>query len=487
MKFKNFCGIGVGLVAIIFASSLVFIGTAAAQTNENIKWEKCRGGECGRLTVPLDDTVVGGPTISLSLSRVKARKPNKRVGALVINPGGPGAPGAAFALNFASSLPAVIRDRFDIIGFDPRGVGDSAGVDCVDDFDALYALNWAPSTDAQRTELENGFRGLAEACGKSDGQNLPYLSTRRTARDLDLIRAALGEKRLTYLGYSYGTYLGAQYADQFPQRVRALVLDGGVDPGLESDEVGIQQAAAFENSLNLFLQDCSKNSDCLFYQNGQSAVAYDALRSRIEAVPLAVKLNGERRKLNGTLFDIAISQILYEGEQGWGTLAGALAAANDGDGEELLYYSDFYTGRLGKGKYDNLSESFFAVGCADGPTTSGVEDVRKMEAAAAIAAPRLGRSIVNNALVCAYWPAPAEPQVKLSAPTADKILVIGTHDDPATPLAWAKSLTDELGNAVLMTVAGSRHTAYASGNACVNRVVDRYLIYAKAPKPGINC
>ena len=490
MIYKKFIYSSVILLSILLVASTALVDISKARASikdEKLKWTACgSGGQCARLIVPLDDTISGGPTIKLALARVKARDPEKRIGALVVNPGGPGAPGAQFALDFAASLPEVIQDRFDIVGFDPRGTGKSAGVDCTDDFDSIYALDWAPDTEFARTQLEEGFRNLANACSKSDGDKLPFLSTRRAARDLDLIRAALGEKRLTYLGYSYGSYLGAQYANQYPDRVRALVLDGAVDPSLDSQSLQVQQSEAFENSLNLFLQDCSESTDCAFHKNGESASAYDKRRTRVGEIPLTVN-DGEKRKLNGTLFDIGVSQILYEGEDGWATLASALAAADEGDGAELLFYSDLYTGRLGKGSYDNLTESFFGVGCIDGPDVGGIEGIRRIESAAAAAAPRLGRSIVNNSLVCAFWPVAAEPLVALPAQTNKPILVIGTRNDPATPLAWAEGLTKELGNAVLVTTEGARHTAYASGKGCVDNLVNRYLISTKAPKIGTRC
>ncbi len=474
-------------VALVGSSDTAGAGETAPAAR--LSWKDCGGGtvQCARLPVPLDDTVLDGPTISLALARVPARDPQRRIGSLLVNPGGPGAPARDFAASIASSLPAEIQDRFDIVGVDPRGVGGSDGVDCTDDLDPYYALDWTPQTDAERAALEAGARKIVDACVAADGDILPYLGTDRAARDMDLVRAALGDDKLTYVGFSYGTYLGAQYAAQFPDRVRALVLDGAVDPALDAEAVQIQQAVAFEHSLDLFLADCAKDSSCAFHHDGDPAKAYDALRARIDASPIAAPDAGDGRELNTTLFDIGVTELLYSGEDSWSTLASALAAADDGNGSDLVADADAYTGRTSDGQYDDLQEAFFAVGCIDGPDVGGVAGLRAIEDAAAKAAPRLGRSVVNNSLACAFWPVPSQPPAALHAPTSPPLLVLGTRNDPATPLSWAKGLTRELESAVLVTVGGARHTAFASGNRCVDTAVVRYLVDDVVPKRGKRC
>lgn len=454
-----------------------------------IKWKRCTrsAAQCATLPVPLDDTVADGPTIDLSLVRIPARDPEHRIGSLLINPGGPGAPATDFAVGFASSLPAEIQDRFDLVAFDPRGVGASHGVDCTDRLDPFYALDWTPETDEQRAALEAGVKEIVAECQQADGDILPYLATDRVARDMDRIRAALGEDKLTYLGFSYGTYLGAQYAAQFPDRVRALVLDGPVDPALDATAVQVQQAVAFEGSLNLFLRDCARNPDCAFHSGGKPAAAYDALRAKIDASPLPASGAGRGRTLNTTLFDIGVTELLYGGAASWSTLADSLAAAKAGDGSDLALDADSYTGRHSDGTYDDLQEAFFAVGCVDGPDVGGEAGLRAIEDEAARVAPRLGRSVVNNSLACAFWPVPSQPPAALHAPTSAPLLVLGTRNDPATPLAWAKGLTNELESAVLVTVGGARHTAFASGNQCVDDIVVRYLVDTVVPKSGKRC
>jgi pimeloyl-ACP methyl ester carboxylesterase len=474
-----------GLVTVIDAAPVPAVGVGwNAQPPRRSLNVPTSGLPSATLPVPLDDTVAGGPTIDLALTRIKARKPDQRIGSLLVNPGGPGAPATDFAVDLAPSLPDEILDRFDIVGFDPRGVGKSAGVDCTDDLDPFYALDWTPSTDQERAALEAGVRKLVDQCVAADGSILPYLGTDRAARDMDRIRAALGDDKLTYLGFSYGTYLGAQYAAQFPDRVRALVLDGPVDPALDAKAVQIQQAVAFERSLNLFFRDCARNPDCTFHHQGKPAAAYDALRARIDAAPIPA---GNGRTLNTTLFDTGVTEFLYSGADSWSSLADALAAAEKGHAADLLAEADSYTGRAADGTYDDLEEAFFAVGCVDGPDVGGVAGLRAIEEAAAVAAPRLGRSVVNNSLACAFWPVRSQPPAALHAPTSAPLVVLGTRNDPATPLSWAKGLTRELGSATLVTVGGARHTAFASGNACVDDVVVRYFVDDTVPARGTRC
>jgi pimeloyl-ACP methyl ester carboxylesterase len=453
-----------------------------------LEWESCEGdAECALLPVPLDDTVDDGPTIEIALVRFAARDRERRIGALLVNPGGPGASGVDWVASAASSMPDEVRDRFDIVGFDPRGVARSAGVDCTDDLDPFFDVEWAPDNRRERTGLLDEVRRLVATCERAEGDVLPYLQTARAARDMDRIRVALGEEKLTYLGYSYGSYLGSWYAEQYPDRVRALVLDGPIDPALGALEFQVEQAVGFERNLDAFLEDCGRRRSCAFHRDGRSAQAYDRLRARIGAEPLAVDDGNAGRTLNGTRFDLAVTQLLYEGRGLWTDLAHALDAADDGDGSDLLFYADFYTGRIDEGEYEDGQEAFIAIGCADGPPVGGVRGMRVIEDAAAKAAPRLGRSIVNGSLACALWPVTAEPPQELRAKGAPPILVIAASDDPATPFVWGKALAARLESGVLLIVDSARHTSFDGGNECVDRLVIRYLVRLEPPRSRTRC
>lgn len=454
-----------------------------------LQWRDCNGGgaQCARLAVSLDDTVSGGPTIDLALVRARARDRAHRIGSLVVNPGGPGASGVAYVLSAASTLPSDLRDRFDVVGFDPRGVGGSAPVDCTDNLDPYYALDWSATGEAAYTALVDGVRQLVTQCEQADGAQLPYLGTQRAARDLDRIRAALGDRKLTYLGYSYGTYLGAWYAEQFPDKVRALVLDGAVDPALDNARLQIDQAVGFERSLDLFLADCARDRTCAFHRGGRPGRAYDQLRRRVAQTPIPVSSGRQRRTLNRTRFDIGVIQLLYAGSAAWSELASALDTADRGNASDLLSFADFYTGRDGNGSYDDTQEAFLAISCADGPPTGDVASLRAVEQRAAAAAPRLGPAIVNASLPCALWPVTAPRPRALHASGAPPILVLGTRHDPATPLAWAKGLASELRSGILVEAEGTQHTAFGGGNRCVDPLVVRYLVELTVPKNDTRC
>ena len=236
--------------------------STGAATNQGVAapkldWKRCADGECATLAVPFDAAQPSGKQIKLALARVPAKKPDERIGSLLINPGGPGAPGTDFANPVAAQLPASITDHFDIVGWDPRGTGSSSPVDCGKKLDYLFNADTAPDDAAERAELEHASERFASECQARSGALLSHIASADTVQDMDRIRAALGDKKLTYAGFSYGTYLGALYAARYPENVRALLLDGAIDPAVPVDEVAIQQAKGFEASLDAFLEDCA--------------------------------------------------------------------------------------------------------------------------------------------------------------------------------------------------------------------------------------
>lgn len=461
---------------------------ASAPTKPALHWTSCGGGlQCAKLPVPLDDTKPNGPKISVALARLPATNPHDRIGSLVVNPGGPGASAVQYVREAGRMLPATVRDRFDIVGFDPRGVGGTAPIDCTNNLDPLYNLQFTPVNDAARQALVAGVEKFVAQCEQKDGAELPYVSTERTAQDMDLVRAALGDSKLTYLGYSYGTYLGALYADRYPTHVRAMVLDGAVDPTLSAAAGQIQQAVGFEHGLDLFLQNCASDTSCAFHSGGNPGAAYDALRAGLDTNPLPAHQAGTGRTLNGTEFDIGVTQFLYSGQSAYPELGQALEAAAKGDGSDLLESSDEYTGRNANGTYNQSQDAFFAIGCLDGPDVGGLAGLQSIANQAAAVAPRLGRSVVNNSLACAVWPVPTQTPPIPHAVGSPEILVIGNTNDPATPLSGAQDLTKVLHSAVLLTVRSAMHTAYDSGIPCVDNIVNRYLIDGVAPSPGQTC
>jgi len=480
------------VLVILVIAALLIEGIAGAQTGtvagRTLRWRACGGSfECSTMRVPLDYANPDGAQVAIEAIRLPARDPSKRIGSLVVNPGGPGGSGVEYVASQADTLPDELRDRFDIVGFDPRGTGQSDPVNCKFDLSAYYRLDFSPDDDAERAALIAGIQSFVDACTRNEGSRLAYLSTDYTIRDLDELRAALGDDKLTFLGYSYGSYLGAKYAETYPDRVRALVLDGAVDPSLDASQQQVEQAAGFEGVLNGFLKWCAANASCDFHRDGKPARALDRLLARVDREGMPVPDSRPERALSPTEFDLGLASALYEGRGGFHFLASALDAADRGDGRGMAELADSYTQRNRDGSYGNIEEAFLAIGCADGPPVGTVNDVWTIEAAAAQAAPRLGRSIVNNSVACALWPEKGAAAAPVRAPTAPPILVVGTKKDPATPFAWARALTQQLGSGVLITAPGEQHTAFGLGIRCVDDAVVRYFVDTTPPRSDLDC
>jgi len=460
----------------------------AAAPTPKLDWKRCGGdNQCAKLTVPLDyDHPDNRKTMKVALLRVRATDQKKRIGSLLINPGGPGASGVQFAREFASMLPDEIRQRFDIIGFDPRGSGATSPVKCENNLDGVFSADYTPDTPAERADLATRLQQLAQSCEARSGDLLPYVSSESTVRDMDRIRQALGDKKLTYLGYSYGTYLGTLYAKLFPNNVRALVLDGAIDPNLGAVEVSAEQAGGFEHSLDAFLADCSANRRCSFSNAGDSAGAFDRLSAQVDARPVPA---GNGRTLGGGEFDLGVAQALYSGTEGYTRLEQALAAAARGNGGRLLALSDEYTGRHRDGSYDSSQPAFWAIGCRDGPSVGGPDAYAAAEPQFSAAAPRVGVALLNAGLICAYWPVPpVANEAPIHVDGTPPILVVGTTNDPATPLKWAQGLAQELSSGVLLTAEGTQHTAFVTAfNRCVDDHVVTYLVDLRPPPNDTTC
>jgi pimeloyl-ACP methyl ester carboxylesterase len=488
-------------VAVASAVSLVGIsaGTPAAIASPSdtahsaptkspkLDWKSCgKEGQCASLTVPLDYAQPdNGKTMKIALSRVRATDSKRRIGSLLMNPGGPGAPGVQFVQEVAGSLPDQLRRRFDIVGFDPRGTGKSQPVKCQPNLDGVFNLDYSPDTPEERARLDTELQKLARSCEQRSGSELPYVSSESTARDMDRIRQAVGDKKLTYIGYSYGTYLGTLYAKLFPNKVRALVLDGAVDPNLSGVQLGVEQAVGFENALDAFLAQCAANPRCSFYNAGDPTGAFDRLAAQIDARPL----RAGSRVLSGGEFDIGVAQALYTGKFGYRVLEQALAAAQRGDGAKMLDLSDQYTGRQRDGTYDSSQPAFWAIGCLDGPAVGPPDAFQAAEAEFRAAAPRIGVSLLNYGLVCAYWPVPPVKSVSpITVDGAPPIMIVGTTGDPATPLKWAEGLSKDISSSVLVVAEGSQHTSFLlAQNSCVDALGIAYLVDGTAPPADTNC
>ncbi|HXY93394.1 MAG TPA: alpha/beta fold hydrolase, partial [Acidimicrobiia bacterium] len=367
------------LLSIVFAPGVpsVAAGTAASPSATGIRWRACgHSFECGGLLVPVDYGNPAAGTVRIAVTRARARDPRRRIGSLVVNFGGPGDPGATSVRSFVGDVPGAIRDRYDIVGFDPRGTGHSDPIDCLSNAeeDTLNAVDPTPSTTAQLRAFYNGtYDGIdvVRRCVDRYGSWLARVGTRNVARDLDALRAALGDARLTFLGYSYGTAIGAVYAQQFPERVGRLVLDGAVDLSESQTSEAGEDAAGFEHALDQFLADCARRSGCDFHSGGRPSKALATLRDRFErglTLP-TYRDDGQRQKRRAGVgaFYTALVSALYDRQYGWPELAASLALAEHGDGSGLLALADEYNGRSPDGTYDSLAESSGVILCADSP------------------------------------------------------------------------------------------------------------------------
>jgi len=467
--------------------------TLAGYYAQRLHWTPCDDGfRCARLLVPFDYSRPAWKRFSLPVIELPAADPRQRLGALVVNPGGPGGSGVQYALAARTVIAPAVRDRFDVVGFDPRGVGGSQpAVHCLTgpQLDRYYTTDDTPDTPGQLAQLVTESKLFATGCEKDSGALLPWISTPNAARDLDLLRAALGEPKLTYLGKSYGTYLGAWYAQLFPEHIRALVLDGALDPDATSADINRTQAGGFEVALRSFAANCLTLSSCPLGQHTTVAAAIariQALLNRVTRTPLANDL-GDGRAANGALLTEGIVAALYTTAY-WPTLRTGLQQAFGGDGTTLIELADALLERNeATGSYTNLPDANMAINCVDRPWPRSLAAWRSAAASAQRAAPQFGAAVVWGSLPCAYWPVSSDPLPHITAPGAPPILVVGTTRDPATPYRWAQALSRELSSGVLLGWNGNGHTAYMMGSSCVDSYVDSYLISGAVPRSGTVC
>ncbi len=456
--------------------------------DQELRWRECRSTmECAELQVPLDYAEPDGERVTLALLRSPATDADRRIGSLVVNPGGPGASGVEYAAAAEVFFGAELRSAFDIVGFDPRGVAGSTPVDCLSDaeLDTFVAADPGPETLREARAGDALVREFGEGCLELSGDLARHMSTEEAARDVDVLRAALGEEGLAFFGASYGTFLGATYADLFPERVGRMVLDGAVDPSLGSVEQALIQAEGFEVALRAYVASCVEDGDCFLGASVDEGVrTVRELLDRIDADPLP---GDSERALTEGWATLGIWAPLY-GEQNWPLLDAALAQALEGNGRALLALADQYVSRGSAGYVDNSVEALYAVNCLDRSDAPTVKEALRLVPTFLEVSPTFGRTFAFGLSSCGSWPVDTgKGPVELTAEGADPILVVGTTRDPATPLAWAEALAATLDSGVLVRRDGDGHTGYGSGNDCVDDVVERYLVSGEVPESDVDC
>jgi len=441
------------------------------------------------LKVPLSYDNPAQASIELKVIKLPASEPGKRIGSLVMNPGGPGGSGIDYARAARGVTTDALRARYDIVGWDPRGVGTSDPIHCQDaaQTDAYIAADASPDTPAEVTQLESMSAEIGKGCAAKSPTLLDHVGTIEAARDIDILRAALGDDQLHYLGKSYGTYLGATYADLFPTKVARMVLDGALDPALDSSTLALGQAKGFELALHRFAEKCATLPECPLSANADEAV--QQVRDFLNKTDSAPLTTNQSRPLTQALAVLAVVGSLYDNEQGWPALAQALGTAFKGDGSDLMATADYYTDRNANGSYNsNANDAIYAVNCFDKPATPGLTETEKLAAEWEKIAPTFGAYLAWGNLPCATWPSHSTtPSHPVKADGSPPIVVIGTTYDPATPVEWAKGLAAELSNGVYLEWNGDGHTAYQRGSTCVDNAVDAYLLDGTAPTSGTVC
>jgi pimeloyl-ACP methyl ester carboxylesterase len=460
---------------------------------QKLDWHGCGGTgfQCATMKVPLDYAHPdASDDIKLAVARKKAAGPGKRLGSLLVNPGGPGGSAIDYLTYAAFGYPSAVTSRYDMVAVDPRGVARSTPVECLTDkqMDAFTAVDTTPDDSREISALAAADRSFDNACEHRSGKLLPHVSTVDSARDMDVLRALLGDKKLTYVGKSYGTFLGATYAGLFPKNVGRLVLDGAMDPSMNALQSSRTQAGGFQVAFDAFAKDCVRRSDCPLGTTSAADAGkrLDAMFASLDAHPL--KTGDLGRPLTEALGFAGVLTAMYD-QTTWPTLRSALAAEKKGDGAPLLKLSDSYYERDSDGKYSNLMYANAAVNCLDlPPALKSPADVEKAIPSFEKVSPTFGKALAWSSLSCAYWPVRATGHAaRITAKGAAPILVVGTTRDPATPYAEAKSLASQLSSGHLLTYNGDGHTAYARGSSCIDDAVDAYLLKGKVPSAHKTC
>jgi pimeloyl-ACP methyl ester carboxylesterase len=456
--------------------------------DQKLSWNTCSVGKCALLTVPLDYTKPTGTTIRIAVLEVPATGAHP-VGDLVINPGGPGQSGVQYAAAASYAFRKPLTEAYNVVGFDPRGVGQSDPLTCwgTASMDHFVASNPAPSTAAGRTAVDQQVHAFGESCLRNSGELARHMSTVEVARDMDILRAALAQPKLDYFGASYGTLIGATYANLFPTHVGRMVLDGALDPALSNLQLNLAQAHGFEVALRSYVGGCISEGNCVLGDTVDAGVKrIQQLLASIGKQPLPT--GDSARPLTLGLATLGIFEPLYD-KSSWDQLTSSLKEAiEDHSGKELLAAADLYTSRGKHGYVDNSLNALYNVDCLDDdesvPTSQVPSYIPRFEKAS----PTFGAQFAFSLSTCYSWPIKthAVPHA-LHAKGAPPIVVMGTTRDPATPLAWAEGLAKELDSGVLVVRNGDGHTGYNQGNVCADEAVENYLVHDQVPTNGLRC
>jgi pimeloyl-ACP methyl ester carboxylesterase len=486
--------IAVLLASLLFLTSCAVtepkpLSSLAQYENQELKWRDCYGNyQCSNLLVPIDYSDLSVGAFSLALLRYQALDQERRIGSLVVNPGGPGSSGVDYAYNAENIVSPEILERFDIVGFDPRGVGDSAAIKCLSDSetDASFAADPKPDDDAEFALFVSDARDYFSKCAKNT-KHLTQYSTLNGARDLEILRSALHDKKLNFLGKSYGTYLGTLYAELFPENVGRFVLDGAVDPDSNNREAMLGQAVGFESALNAFINNCLQRSTCSL--TGDLPDARKQVINLLAETAIKPLESKSGREVTEGLVVLGIASALYDSESGWLVLRDAFKEAKLGSGESFLTLADQYAGRQENGSYlSNENDALQVIDCLDHNQSETVSAFKKGAVKFSELAPIFGPYLAYSGFACRYLSnLGSVEKIKINKLKIKPILIVGTTRDPATPYKWAQALAKIFVNSVLITLDGDGHTGHGRGSTCVDSAVDSYLLTGVSPKLELFC
>jgi pimeloyl-ACP methyl ester carboxylesterase len=440
---------------------------------------------CAKLQVPLDYADRTGTHIALQLVKIHDSDNTHGIGSLLVNPGGPGGSGVELALGLLSQISPTVLEHFDLLGFDPRGVELSTPLNCISDAQKDRLNDEAPDvlTAAGFAHAKQLAAQVAQGCSTKYGPALAQFNTVNTARDMDLIRQAVGDPQMNYLGFSYGTQLGSTYAHLFPGKIRVAVLDGAVDPLTSGIQQFADQLGGFESAFDQFASWCHTQQSCSSLGDPRQAVY--AVVAAANAHPLGTDDPTETRRVTSSLMLTGVLEALYS-KSSWKQLGTALISAKGADGTGLLSLADSYNQRY-HGQYSNIMDSNLAISCNDEKPGPSDAEIRSTAKKWSTAYPMFGKWAAISLFGCQQWQPDRTPVPKPTAPTAHRVLVIGNLHDPATPYQGAIDLTKTMGNAELLSWNGEGHTSYLQGSSCVDDYVNAYLINGTLPPANTTC
>jgi pimeloyl-ACP methyl ester carboxylesterase len=456
--------------------------TLAGYYSQEVYWQSCNQDfQCATLAVPIDYKKLSTGTFEIALLKYEART-SKKLGSLIVNPGGPGGSGVDYAYAAEYIFSPAILDRYDIVGFDPRGVSRSAPIRCLSDkeLDANNNSDSKPDNDTEFQQILEDTKKYVEKC-KDKNKYLSSYSTANVARDLDILREALGDKQLNYMGKSYGTYLGTLYAQFFPEKVGRVVLDGAVDPSISNFRQTLTQAVGFDQAFLSFAADCNKRKNCTLPKDkGAEITEMQKLFSQAANNPFPTKKKSGRT-LTESMMVLGTASAMYDSQTGWPQLRRAIAEAQKGYGDTFLKLADEYTGRQSDGSYPNNEfDSSAVIDCLDFNEPRSVQRIRSDGKVFTNEAPLFGPYLAYGGVTCKFFNQGTEVIIEPMT-TANPVIVIGTTGDPATPYEWSQGLSKLLTNSRLISLTAEGHTGQGQGNACIDDQIDDFYLTGKVP------